>query len=171
MPGDPLATYLNDHLAGATAATKRMERLAEAERQSIDGTELSRIAGEIAEDTRTLLEIFEVLNIRVQSFKRVAATVVEWIGLLKSNGTISRRSPMTTVVELEALRMGVIGKQAMWAALHETSLSTSFDFDELLQRAQRQHESITEIHRRRTHELFPRLALDAAAPAATNRAP
>ena len=69
-----------------------------------------------------------------------------WIGLLKTNGRLVRRSPLTTVVELEYVRMGVTGKVALWESLKQTELGDQFDFDELLERASRQLKALQVAH-------------------------
>jgi len=43
---------------------------------------------------------------------------VEKVGRLKPNGTLVQRSALSSVVELEAMTLGVAGKAAGWRVLH-----------------------------------------------------
>jgi hypothetical protein len=44
---------------------------------------------------------------------------------------------LTSLVELEVMRMGVTGKLDLWTALRRTPLAERRDFDALIERAQR----------------------------------
>ena len=131
MSDDLLAIYLTDHLAGATGGSNRMRSLADHERSASDGAVLATIASEIEQDRRTLIRILAAAQVTPRRYKMAAAWLVERAGLLKSNGSF-RRSPLTSVLELEFLRMGVTGKIALWESLRQTDLRDEFDFDELL---------------------------------------
>jgi hypothetical protein len=112
-----LGIYLNDHLAGAVAGTGLAGRLAAAERGKPGGAMLARLAGEIEEDRAALLDMMAALGIPVRRYKTVAAWVAERVGRVKPNGHLISRSPLSRVVELEAMRLGVEGKAAGWRTL------------------------------------------------------
>jgi hypothetical protein len=112
-----LAVYLNDHFAGASAGVELARRLARAHRGSPDGPVLQRVADEIAEDRGTLLEIMASLDVRPRRYKASLAWFGEKVGRLKPNGRLIRRSPLSSLLELEAMRLGVEGKAAGWRAL------------------------------------------------------
>ena len=153
MDKELLGIYLSDHLAGATAGARRMRRLADAERQAPDGQDLRRIANEIEEDRATLLSIIEAERIEASWYKTAIAKVGEAVGVVKSNGALFHRSPLTSLVELEGMRMGVTGKSDLWTALRHSELSTRHDFDKLLERARRQLQDLEAAHVRRA-EIF-----------------
>ena len=44
-------------------------------------------------------------------------TTGELIGRLKANGRFRQRSPLSNVVELELLALGIMGKRKLWEAL------------------------------------------------------
>jgi hypothetical protein len=136
MPADLLASYLTDHLAGATIGSRRMRRLAEHERSAPDGTTLAAIATEIEQDRETLRRILDAAGVRRPRSKVAIAWVAERVGLLKSNGRLFRRTPLTSVVELEMMQMAVTGKRALWEALARTELADRFDVDGLIIRAE-----------------------------------
>lgn len=147
---DLLAIYLTDHLAGAAGGSRRMRRLATAERDAVDGRELARIADEIEEDRLALRSMIDDAGIRPRWYKSVAARAAEAAGMLKLNGTVFRRSPLTSVLELELMRMAVTGKLALWGALHDTVLTERHDFDVLIDRARAQLRDLEVAHTRRT---------------------
>lgn len=146
MSGDLLAVYLTDHLAGATAGSSRMRRLAEHERSASDGAELDQVAAEIEEDRQTLDQILTAAGVSPPWHKTVSAWLAERVGLLKANGRLVRRSPLTSVLELELMRMAVTGKASLWEALKHTDLRNQFDFDGLLERATGQLRRLEAAH-------------------------
>lgn len=135
MPDELLAIYLTDHLAGANAGSARMRRLADHEASASDAATLAAIASQIEEDRETLQAILVDCGVAPRWYKSAIAWIAERIGLLKTNGRVVRRSPLTSVVELEFMRMAVTGKMALWQALKHTAVRHEFDLDELLERA------------------------------------
>ncbi|BCL24872.1 hypothetical protein [Streptomyces tuirus] len=153
-----LGIYLNDHLAGATAATARVHHLV----RSCGGTPLADavapVAAEIAEDRRSLLRIMRRLDVPVRRYKVYAGRAAEQVGRLKSNGSLVRRSPLSTLWELEALALGVEGKLAGWETLRDLSATdTRLDpreLDELIERARRQHATLEGLRHRQVEVAF-----------------
>ncbi|MGW5331214.1 hypothetical protein [Streptomyces bauhiniae] len=155
---DLLGIYLNDHLAGATVGTNRARYVARASRGTPIGEALEPIAREIAQDRRSLLDIMARLGVPVRQYKVWAGRVTELAGRLKSNGRLVRRSPLTTVVELEFLRLGVEGKAAGWRTLRPLAETDGRldprQLDRLLERAERQLRTLEELRFRRSQEVF-----------------
>ncbi|MDI5977243.1 hypothetical protein [Amycolatopsis magusensis] len=153
-----LGTYLNDHLAGATGGVDLSRRLAAAERDTDYGPELRWVAAEIAEDRRSLLEIMNGLDVVLARHKAALAWAAEKVGRLKFNGKLFRRSPLSRVVELEAVRLGVEGKAACWRALRHRAVGDSrldvTALDRLLERAGEQSETVERLRVRATTEAF-----------------
>ena len=116
---DLLGIYLNDHLLGSTGGLELLGRLARAHRGTPDGAVLARLEAEVNADRDALREIMRGLGVRERRYKLVAAWVAEKAGRLKANGYLVRRSPLSSVVELEAMMLGVCGKAALWRALLE----------------------------------------------------
>jgi hypothetical protein len=117
---DLLGVYLNDHLAGSTAGTGLVRRMAAAaEPGSEHATVLNRLATEITEDRSALLRIMAALGIQVRGYKVFAAWAGEKIGRLKLNGHLLTRSPLSDLEEMEILQLGVEGKVAGWRTLRE----------------------------------------------------
>ena len=113
-----LATYLNDHLAAATAGRELARRTASSNRRSpIYGAPLQRLAGEIDEDRRSLLALMRALGTGEDRLKVAAGWTAEKLGRLKPNGRLLSYSPLSRLIEIEGLMLGVRGKLAMWEAL------------------------------------------------------
>lgn len=156
---DLLGIYLNDHLAGATAGAGRARHLANASRGTALASDLDPLATEIAQDREILKELMRRLDIPARRYKICAGWVLEQAGRLKSNGRVVRRSPLSTMVELEALRMGVTGKVAVWQTLRRLSDTedrlTPQLLDDLLDRAHRQLRTLEELHLQQATVTFP----------------
>ena len=139
---DPLAIYLNDHLAGATGGLELARRVAGTGQVPAAPVQLRQFAEEVAEDRDTLLRIMGTLGIPVRSYKVWAAWAGEKAGRLKPNGRLTSRSPLSNLEELELLRLGVEGKAAGWRTLRtladRDSRLEAAQLDELISRAGRQ---------------------------------
>ncbi|MFI9172544.1 hypothetical protein [Streptomyces lincolnensis] len=147
-----LGIYLNDHLAGATTGTELARRMEREHRGSPYADALEGLAAEIAQDRRALLRLLGDLDIPVRRYKVYGAWLGEKAGRVKPNGRLLRRSGLTLLIELEALRLGVQGKASLWHALLSASAQDSrLDADrleQLLQRADRQIKTLDSLHAR-----------------------
>ena len=152
-----LKIYLNDHLAGATAAVALVDRMIEAEAGGERGPFLTRLKGEIAEDRETLEAVMAANGVSVQRPKLVVAWLAEKPGRLKFNGHLLRRSPLTPFVELEALAAGASGKELLWRTLRARAAdeAAAARFDELIARAERQRAAIDEQRLALADGIFP----------------
>jgi hypothetical protein len=76
---------------------------------------------------------------------------------LKPNGYVSGRSPLSSLVELEMLRLGVEGKAAGWRTLRSLagrdSRLDSARLDELIARARGQAEALEELRVRAADQI------------------
>lgn len=112
-----LGIYLNDHLAGSTAGVQLVRRLARSLRGTPLEESLAGLAEEIAADREDLIAIMDELDVPIRRYKLYTAAAAELAGRLKFNGHVLTRSPLSTVVELEMLRLGVEGKASGWRTL------------------------------------------------------
>ncbi|MBB5158541.1 hypothetical protein [Saccharopolyspora phatthalungensis] len=155
-----LGVYLNDHLAGATAGVALARRIAKANRGSASGPPTARLAGQIAEDRAALLGFMRALDVRVNPLKPATAWLGEKILRLKPNQWVFARSPLSSVVELEALLIGVEGKDTGWRTLcavaeYDDRLAPA-ELDELRIRARRQAEELEDLRKRSVHGILER---------------
>ena len=112
-----LSVYLNDHLGGATGGVNLARRLADNNKGTEYGPPLERIAREIEEDVASLREVMARFGVDEDHVKQAGALVLERIGRLKLNGQLMGYSPLSRMLELEGLMLGVTGKRALWLAL------------------------------------------------------
>lgn len=153
-----LGIYLNDHLAGATGGVELVRRSAGAHRGGPAGATLSRLATEIEQDRESLLQMMAALEVPVRQYKVYSAWVAEKVGRLKLNGHLLDRSPLSSLIELETLRLGVEGKACLWRTLrrvaeHEPRLDVA-GLEGLLQRATRQVDTLEELRVQAATEVF-----------------
>jgi len=141
-----IAIYLNDNLAGATGGLELARRALGANRGTDFEAPLDRLVTEIAEDRAALRDVMTRLEVTQDPLKVWAAWAAEKAGRLKLNGRVSGYSPLSRVVELEVLALGVEGKRALWRALARTCADDArlvgVDLDELARRADRQRRLI-----------------------------
>jgi hypothetical protein len=137
-----LAIYLKDHLAGATIGRELALRAARSNEGSELGDFLRAFLAELEEDRGTLLSVMNRLGVKPSVFKVATAWLGEKLGRAKLNGQLTGYSPLSRVLELEALTMGVTGKLSMWRVLGplaaEDPRLREFDFGALAERAERQ---------------------------------
>jgi hypothetical protein len=147
-----LAIYLNDHLAGSTAGRELVRRAAGSNRDTSYGPFLAELTDQIDDDRETLIRIMRALDVGTDRLKVAGGWGAEKVGRLKPNGRLLSYSPLSRVVELEALALGVTGKLALWRTLEELQPKKpalkEFDLAQLIARAQQQLEGL-EAHRRR----------------------
>jgi hypothetical protein len=145
MPYSPLSTYLEDHLAGATAGVALARRVAEHSNGARTDKTLSEIAREIEADRETLKRVMAELGVRGSIVKNSIAWAAERMSRLKPNGRLGGDPRMQRLHELEALSLGIAGKLALWEALRIVPEPTAFaeiDLDELAARARDQRERV-----------------------------
>jgi hypothetical protein len=149
-PSRFLRIYLNDHLAGAALGIGVARRLRESNREDPEMAEpLGRICAEIEADRRTLEALMKRLGVRRGRVKPMLASAGEKLGRLKPNGQLRGYSPLSRLIELEFLLIGITGKKQLWKAL-ERALGDEpggFDLPRLIERADAQRETIAELHR------------------------
>lgn len=153
-----LGTYLNDHVAGATAGTRLAQRLAIAHRSSPDAQALYGLAKEVRDDRGTLIAIMAALNVPVHRVKVLAGWSAELLGRLKPNNHLFTRSPLSTLTELEVMRLGVEGKKAGWLTLRTVAdRDGRLDpdhLDRLIDRADRQAQLLEDLRARSIRAVF-----------------
>jgi hypothetical protein len=143
-----LSIYLNDHLAGSTLGVELVGRASSENKGTPLGDWLEGLSREIEEDRATLVRLMGELGVRRNLIKVMSAWIAEKVGRLKLNGQLTGYSPLSPLVELESLHLGINGKLDMWNALRHSlgHRVAGIDFDHLVRRAERQAEAL-EPHR------------------------
>lgn len=139
---EPLTIYLQDHLAGATAAIELLRVMGE--RNDPLGSSAKHLLTEVQVDRETL----QTLAHKVGSGEHVIKEVASWLSekATKLKFDHSMANPFGTFQAIEFLSLGILGKLALWRALEILSLSdnrlSGVPFDELVSRAKAQFSDV-----------------------------
>ncbi|WP_433887613.1 transaldolase [Streptomyces sp. CA-111067] len=137
-----LAIYLNDHLVGATAGLELFRRSAQAQHDRGAGGPLAELARQVEHDRDSLIQIMTDLGVSTDHPKVALGWLAEKAGRLKPNGRLFSRSPLSDLLELESMLLGVQGKAACWRTLRTLADTDERLFaehlDVLLERAEQQ---------------------------------
>jgi hypothetical protein len=141
-----LGIYLNDHLAGSIGGVETARRA----RGSNEGTEfgepLARLCEEIESDRDSLEAVMKELGVGRSRIKPAIGWLGEKLGRLKPNGQLRGYSPLSRIVELELLLLGITGKSRLWTLLEELVGDRSeADFAVLIARAEDQRARVAEL--------------------------
>jgi hypothetical protein len=144
-----LSVYLNDHLAAASGGLDLFRRAA-GSHDGPAGQELARMRDEVAADRESLRSIMGRLGVNENRALALLGRLGEKAGRLKPNGYIVRRAPLADVIELEALRAGVLGKLCLWqvlrAALTHDDRVPVTEVETLIERAEDQQARLYRLH-------------------------
>ncbi len=137
MAQEHLATYLNDHLAGAAIAIQHLEDL-EATAEDI-APALAELRAEIEEDRNKLRELMRELGVAESATRKASAWIAEKGARLKMRADDKSSGPLRRLESLEAVALGIHGKLALWQALSAAAVAApalrGVDYDDLAARA------------------------------------
>ena len=147
-----LKIYLSDHLAGMVGLLE----LANRSRRSNEGTDLGdyleRLARELDRDRRRLEDLIDAVGGTRSLPKQAAVWVAEKVGRLKLNGQLTGYSPLSRLIEVEGLILGVEANLALWHSLRRAADSfpaiNTADLDAAIERARAQRAELETHHRR-----------------------
>jgi len=132
-----LSIYIRDHHAASAGGVALARRTLGPDHP---------LAHQIARDRKTLEEVMRRLDVRPSATKVGLVRIAERLSRLKLNGTLLQRSPLSRVVELEVLVVGIRGKEALWTALLTAGLSfQGIDLDTLVESARTQARAVDEL--------------------------
>ena len=109
-----LRIYLQDHHAASAGGVALSSRALGSHHP---------LAKQIARDRESLERVMRQLSIAPSAVKVGVVRFAERVGRLKLNGRLFKRSPLSRVIELETLVVGVRGKEALWTALQTADVS------------------------------------------------
>jgi hypothetical protein len=144
MRDDLLETYLNDHLAGATAAVHLLRRCRSHHAEGALGPFFADLLEEIEHDREILRGLFTRIDGDASPAKQAAG----WLAEEGSRAKLRDLAPDTLdfLEALDGLSAGIEGKRALWTALGATYAPDprfhGVDFAALTQRAERQHAQV-----------------------------
>lgn len=143
---DPLATYVEDHLAGAAYAIDLLGAIRDQHAGEPVGQFAAGMLVEVEADNGVLEKLAERIGAGSSGLKGLSAWVAEKVSRLKLRRGAS--DGLGTFEALEFLALGIQGKLALWRALAvvgpgDTRLD-DMDFDHLAARAETQHAQVEE---------------------------
>ena len=142
-----LGTYLNDHFAGSVAALELFERLKSANAGTPRGQVFADLLQQIEQDQTALRDLLKELDFRVSPIRKAGTWLAEKfvLKLLAENPG----DKLVRLEQMEALALGIEGKQALWRALNavagQAPLFESVDLIRLAQRAKEQYACVETI--------------------------
>jgi hypothetical protein len=97
----------------------------------------------------------ERLAVRRKKARLAVAAIAETAGRLKPNGKLVGYSPLSRVIELEALMIGITGKLELWQSLKATGERVDgVDADQLIGRAEDQRDRVRDLRLQAAREAF-----------------
>lgn len=155
---DLLKIYLNDHLAGAMGGIELTRRALSENKDNAVGEFLRTFLEELQDDRATLRGVLLALELPSDGKKQLLAWVGEKLGRFKTNGTLVSYSPLSRVVELEALCLGTEGRLSMWRTLRDLSRKeprlARFDFARHVTRAEHHRRALERLRQEASNEAF-----------------
>ena len=119
---------------------------------------MAAIAHAIEEDREALVRIMERVGARKRRWRQAGAWLGERLARAKPNGALLGYSPLSRVLELEGMIMGVTGKLELWRSLRELSRGDSRlsaeELDALAGRAEEQRALLEVLHSRAATDAF-----------------
>lgn len=141
-----LGSYLNDHLAGAASAIEMLEHRLDADPQ----LPLHDVLDEIRSERGILRSLIDDLGASQSTAKQAAGWVAEKVSRLpREVAKTGGNAAFNSMVELEALQLGICGKRALWVMLQaltdEHSRIAELPLTDLLEQADRQVEVVESV--------------------------
>ena len=117
MSDEHIATYLNDHLAGATAAVELLEHLKAAHAESGVGQAAAELLVDIEADRQELRELMGRLEVDESRARKASAWLTGKVTELKLRLDDRAGGDLHLFEALEVLSLGIEGKHGLWRAL------------------------------------------------------
>jgi hypothetical protein len=153
---DPLATYINDHLAGSTYAIDLVEFM----RDTYEGQELGQFAAWLLAEIEADREVLQGLAERVGGGSSKAKELTAWLGKKVSRLKLGHgaNNGLGLFEALEFLEIGIHGKLELWRAFAAVAPANprlrGVDFEHLASRAEKQREEVEKRRLQAAHFVF-----------------
>ncbi len=146
MAHEHVATYLNDHLAGSSAALELLEYL----QSEYAGTDIAWFAAELQSDVEAdrqeLETLMDRLHVSESRTRKASAWIAEKVAQFKLKLDDPAGGSFRLLEALEALSLGIAGKQGLWwglaAAAEDAPALRVLDYEGLTQRAEEQRQRV-----------------------------
>ena len=144
MSDQHVATYLNDHLAGAVVALELLEYLEKAHPGTATARFAAGLRADIAADRQELVDLMGRLHASASAPRKAAAWLAEKMTELKLRVDDPAGGALRCLEVLDAVSVGIEGKRLLWRALAAAAADTPAlrgpDYGCLEQRAQEQRQ-------------------------------
>ena len=155
-PGrERLHTYLNDHLAGSVVAIELLDGVIEHHSEDRITKIFGDLRDEIQDDQETLRDLIRKLGANESAIRKAGAWLAEKFSRVKIGDA---DDSVELLQALEALTLGITGKQLLWRSL--AAIAPSFpalqgtDFSGLEKRAQEQFGRVETLRIEMARETF-----------------
>ena len=149
MSNEHMAIYLNDHLAGSTAALELLELLEKEHAGTATGRFVAELREEIISDQRELRALMKRLRVAESTSRKAAAWLTELITELKLWLEDRPRGAFRLFEVLEGVSVGIEGKRLLWSALAVLAADVpelqGTDYARLEQRAGEQRQRVEAV--------------------------
>lgn len=146
MNDDRLEIYLNDHLGLLTGEIETAKRSRSENQHLRLGGILGQLVVELEEQRSALHEVFCRIHRSESRVKKSLGWLAEKVGRLKLNDSLTGYSPLSRLVELEALAVAALERVALWDNLEAVRKADprliTMDFVRLREQAQQHLESL-----------------------------
>lgn len=153
-----LGIYCNDHLAASEGGIELVRRMLDEHRGSAHEDDLRQLLRELREEKSALTGVTRVLGLPVRRYKQAALWLAEKASRGKLNGHLLSRSPLSSLIEFEALTSAVRAKRSGFETLRMAAeVDGRIDkelLDGLIEQANRQYHWLTEARRQVAVDLF-----------------
>jgi hypothetical protein len=146
MANDAAIAYLNDHLAGSTAALNLLDHIVDTAERPEDQLLFGSLRAEVTEDRHVLERVVQRLGGKESSLRHAGGSLAEKAVRLKLMFDDPGRRAFALLESLELLALGILGKRGLWRALAVVRPGIEdlqeFDFVRLEARADEQHQHV-----------------------------
>ena len=145
-----IRSYLQHHWVAARGGLDLFERASGGMSDPAHRERLTTLAAQVAGDRTALREIADRFGTPEATIWQKLTSLGETLARLKPNGSLTQRTTLTDLIELEGLMVAVEGKLRGWLTLRrlaqtEPRLEVA-RLDDLIQRADDQLEQLLEMH-------------------------
>ncbi|MEP7203117.1 MAG: hypothetical protein ABI894_10935 [Ilumatobacteraceae bacterium] len=153
-----LQIYLRDHEAAAAGGLELFRRCSRSNEGTPYAEELQRLTSEIRLKRDALRDICRQFDVAFSKVGQALAFAGVTLGRLKTNGRALTYSPLSRVIELEAMSAGVMTQLRLWQLLlHIAAVDQRLDKEALNRHvtdANEQLEALVRLHQRAVHDAF-----------------
>ncbi|MEO7371119.1 MAG: hypothetical protein ABI949_14400 [Ilumatobacteraceae bacterium] len=153
-----LHIYLRDHEAAAVGGLRLFQLCSKANQGTSYSADLERLTAQVQASRDALRRICRQFGVRWSNVGRAITYAGATLGRVKTNGRALKYSPLSRVIELEAMSSGVLSQLRLWESL---SIVAEFDYrlDEtelvhLVGVAEQKLVDLRRLHDQATHEAF-----------------